>query len=319
MQIAPRLGATPPPQILLPLAVAVESNVGAGEPLAHFDRDGLAFDYPATWASRPGPKLNQSPSYTTILAYLGKGTALTSCPAVTPGLTDPGLEVECQPFLQIEPGQVVLQLSRADGQPLGPIDPSDPTGLLSGEKYVTIGGLPAIFEDAFADPVGTVALHWTFSVPGKMSNRYGLDAQIEGPSSEKGRAQVEALVASINYDPPAPVLNPSDGPRSARSGVEWAVSTDPGFSCFPTVPGTSSTATVTRLPFYQPLSKSLPVTCRTDIEASAALWRLTLTESWTAGLDRSAGGFTRTIWLEPDGTPGWAQGELTPAEVPYLP
>jgi hypothetical protein len=174
-----------------------------------------------------------------------------------------------------------------------------------------------------AQPAGSDwwgALDWELSVPGEMSARYGIHAAIGGPGVEPLRAEVEALVASITYHPPAPVLNTSDAPRFAKAGVESAIATDAGFSCFPTVPGIVTLTTVSKLPFYLPLSKPLPVACATDIGAVAGFWKLTLTESWTAASDRSAGGLTRTIWLEPDGTPGWEQGGLrTPAEVPYLP
>ena len=41
------------------------------------------------------------------------------------------------------------------------------------------------------------------------------------------RAQVEALVASISYDPPVPVLDPADGPRIAAIGLAKARANDP--------------------------------------------------------------------------------------------
>jgi hypothetical protein len=53
---------------------------------------------------------------------------------------------------------------------------------------------------------------------------------------------------------------------------------------------------------------------------SIGLWKLTLTESWTAASDRSAGSFTIAIWLAADGTPGETRsGPVGSSMVPYLP
>ena len=320
---------------LVPLAISLRSNGGPSIPapsasagsmtptaptgtLAHFDRDGLAFDYPASWtASVSGFNMH----YITILDFLGTGTGLATCTAITPGPAEPSLEgTECGAYLHVGSEQVAVELSLQDGPPRGgPIDPTNPAGLGSGEKYVTVGGLPATFQDDMESGAGaTVALNWTLSVPAQLNSTYAIQAEFKGPGAAEMRAQVEALVASIRYDPPVPVLNPADGPRFAASALAWALSTDPAFSCFPTVPGATATATVTQLPAYPALRKPLPVTCTTDIEPSAiGLWRLTLTESWTAASDRSAGSFTTTIWLDSNGAPGATVGGPAPAGIPY--
>jgi hypothetical protein len=170
--------------------------------LAHFDRDGLAFDYPASWRTSVSG-LNMH--YVTILDFLGTGSGLATCTAVTPGPSEKFLSgVECGANLTVGPGQVMVELSSQDGPFFGgPIDPSDPAGIASGGTYVTVGGLPAIFSDS-----GTT-LDWTLSMPGEINGRYIIHAEIKGPGDEQMHAQVEALVASISYDPPVPVLNPT--------------------------------------------------------------------------------------------------------------
>jgi hypothetical protein len=298
-------------------ASAATSGQPAG-PLAHFDRDGLAFDYPASWkASVSG--LNEH--YGTILDFLGTGSGLATCAPITPGPSDQFISgTECGTYITIGPGQVVVELSRGGGPgTFGPIDPADPTGLAAGGRYVTVGGLPAISggqNTSITD--ADLTLDWTLSVPGELNSRYDLRAEIKNPGVDQMRAQVEALVASIRYSPPVPVLNPADAPRIAAIGLAQARKNDPTLACFPSVPNASATAVVTSLPGYPSLSKPLPVTCRTEIEpVSIGLWKLTLTQSWTAASDRSAGTLTTTVWLAPDGTPGTTTGKPSPSGVPY--
>jgi len=286
--------------------------------LAHFDRDGLAFDYPASWkASVSG--LNEH--YVTILYFLGTGSGLATCAAITPGPSDQFISgVQCGTDIKVGPGQVVVELSRQRGPPgLGPIDPTDPNGLSPGAKYVTVGGLPAISggERTVASDAD-ITLGWTLSVPGEMYGLYMLEASIKNPGADEMRTQVEALVASIQYDPPVPVLNPADGPRIAAIGLAQVRANDPALACFPSDPGTSATTTVTSLSGYPTLRKPLPVTCTTKIEPVAiGLWKLTLTASWTAASDRSAGALATIVWLAPDGAPGATTGEPPASGIPY--
>lgn len=312
--------ATPPPAATVAapssaaaLPSASASSVGA---LTHFERDGLVFDYPAEWKATVSG-LNEH--YITILDFLGTGSGLASCQPMTPGPGDQFIGgTTCGTDVSVGPGQVLLEIDLSVGPPRpGPIDPADPAGLQAGQKYVTVGGLPAIFEEQLPRDI----LIWTLSVPGQLISRYYLTAQLKGPGIETMRAQVDALVASIEYDPPAAVLVPADGPRIAAIGLTRAQAGDPDLACFPTVAGATATATVTRLPFYSGLRKPLPVTCAMKIEPmTIGLWKVTLTESWTSASDRSAGSLTILLWLEPDGSQGSsAGGGALPTEVPYWP
>ena len=309
---------------LVPFALNARPNSGpattaapAGA-LAHFDRDGLAFDYPASWSASVS---GQNMHYVTILDFLGTGSGLATCTTITPGPSDQFLgETDCGSNLTLGPGQVVVELARQDGPPHGPIDPTNAGALSPGDRYVSVAGLPAIFR--LGNPwnsAADLALEWDLSVPGQLGSQYMVHAEIKNPGAEQMRAQVEALVASIRYSPQVPVLDPADGPRIAAIAMPQIRHNDLSYACFPDVPGATATAVVGQFPGYSALRKSLPVTCSLAIEPSAlGLWKMTLTESWTAASDRSAGSLATTIWLAPDGTPGETDGG-TPSEVPYWP
>jgi hypothetical protein len=297
-----------------PAAVPASQTTG----LAHFDADGLAFDYPAAWHVSPSG-LNEH--YVTVLDFLGTGSASAACVQITPGPSDSFISgTTCQRNVTLGPGQVVVELLRSDGPPRpGPIDPADHALLGDGDSFVTVGGLPAIAGQEAGHPWGSdLALTWTLSVPAELISRYQISAYIKGPGVEEMQAQAEALVASMAYDPPVPVLNPADGPRILGVGLAQAKASDPSFACFPTEPNATATATVTELPMYSALRKPLPVTCLTTIEPEQiGLWKVTLTESWTAAADRSAGRLVTTLWLAADGTPGQMGGGPGPSEIPY--
>ncbi len=315
------LGCVSPAESVAP-SRATPATVPASQAaaLAHFEADGLAFDYPAAWRLSPSG-LNEH--YVTVLGFLGTGSASAACKQMTPGPSDTFISgATCQTNVKLDPGQVVVELLRSDGPPRpGPIDPEDHAFLGDGDRFVTVGGLPAIAGQDAGHPWGSdQALTWTLSVPAELISRYQISAYIKDPGVEEMQAQVEALVASIAYDPPVPVLNPADGPRTLGVGLAQAKASDPSFACFPTVPNATATATVTELPMYSTLRKPLPVTCMVIIEPEQiGLWKVTLTESWAAAADRSAGSLATTMWLAADGTPGQTEGGPGPSEIPYWP
>jgi hypothetical protein len=91
-------------------------------------------------------------------------------------------------------------------------------------------------------------------------------------------------------------------------------------AAFPSVPGATAAATVTQLPGLSALHEPLAVSCVSEIEPSAiGLWKVTLTGSWTAASDRTAGSLTTILWLSADGTPGAEESGPMPSEVPYWP
>jgi hypothetical protein len=280
----------------------------------HFDRDGLAFDYPADWSlSASGYQMRES----TALDFIGTVPALPICTPSGEGMMGANCGVDIHPGA----GQILISIFLLDGPGLhsDPINPADPSGLYGSQTYVAVGGLPAIFEDQGAGS-DAETLTWTLSVPGQLRQKYSIRAEIRDPGLDQMRTQVMAVVASIRYDPPVPPLNPADGPRIAAIGLAKARAWNSDFNCFPSATGAAVDATVTRLPGYSDLHKSLPVTCSTEIEpVLVGLWKMTLTESWTAASDRSAGSLTTTLWLSADGEPGTEEGGPGPSEIPYWP
>ena len=74
------------------------------------------------------------------------------------------------------------------------------------------------------------------------------------------------------------------------------------FDCFSTEPGASVSGTTTGSP-QGPLTRALPVTCKTEIAPNSLKgWTLSLTQSWAAGRGYAAGWCTMTLYLNPDGT-----------------
>ncbi|MGA3030392.1 MAG: hypothetical protein ABSE58_06615 [Candidatus Limnocylindrales bacterium] len=304
-------------------SAASSSAAAPASGLVHFDRDGLAFDYPASWRlSVTGLDSGLNMRYVTILDFLGTGVGLATCEAATPGQGKVILPGQCAADVNIDPGQIVVELSTWDGPSGdGPIDPDRPDLLDRDQKYTMVGGLPAIFELQTSGDFGaTTVLTWTLSRPEQLNSRYILTAYIREPGVEQMQAEVEALAASIRYDPSAPILDPADGPRMLVAGLEQARSDDPYLSCFASTSGASATSEVTAVPGYGPLLKPLPVVCTTRIEPlPVGFWKITLTESWTAALDRSVGSVSRILWLTRDGKLTMTGLGALPSEMPYLP
>ncbi len=307
---------------LVPLVISLQSSGPGNErtagPLTHWDRGGLAFDYPATWSSKPDPAVT-----TNVVLWTGRG--LLDCVAPTPP------DGSCGPR-PVDPGQVIVTVSKyqADARQ-GMIDPTDPGALAAGERYVTVGGLPAIARVDSPDASGGTTLDWQLSAPGQYDMQFSVHAELRDPGADQLRAQVEALVASVRYDPPAAVLDPAAGPSFAAGwldGVRTA-QLDLAFACFPDVPVQIASATVTSMPFAQ-LTRPLPVTCTIAVEpVPIGLWRIRLLESWTAASDRSAGTLTTSAWLNPDGTENTSAqpdprllptpgSPAVPSGIPYL-
>jgi hypothetical protein len=276
---------------LVPLALNFRSNgpttSASTSVLAHYHRGDLSFDAPASWGYEPSLGDRNG-------AILWSGNRWIDCTAATP------TNVKCGPW-PLDPGQVLVLLTKV--QTADPLltEPTETASLSPGESRVTVGGLPAVFRLGRPDSGLGVSLDWRLSVPGEVTG-VSVQAEYTDPGGDQLRAQVEALVASIRYDDTPAVLDPADGPSRAAKGLAELQASDPTFACFPRVPGATSTATVATLPGPQ-LAEPLLVSCSFAVEpAPIGLWRVTLTESWTAVAHRTAGSVVTTLWLNPDGT-----------------
>jgi hypothetical protein len=294
---------------------AAETPSPASDGHVHYSHAGLTFDYPEAWQPS-GQELNMH--YVTIFGYVGTGTGSDYCTNFTPGPSDNWTGMtECGGHENVGPGQVLVEIAMQDGPPgPGPLDPADESRLQAGESYVTVAGVPTIYSETREGD--KLTLGWTISMPGQIYGVYLITATIRDPGTEAMRAQVQQLIAGAGFDPPVPALNPADGPRIAAAAVAKEKADGQILDCFPADPGASASAIVTQLPNYgQPLTKPLPAGCTTAIEPTPiGLWRLTLTLSWTAAADRSAGSARTVFWLHPDGTPGTMTGF---GDIPYQP
>jgi len=261
--------------------------------------------------------------YVTILGFVGTGTASAACLLITPGPSDSFISgTSCGADVKLQPGQVVVQVRRQDGPPHGPIDPSDPTQLEAGGRFVTVAGLPAIASTSVGHLPNAynseMTLSWQLSMPGELWGSYSIEAYLHGPGTDVLQAQVEALVASVAYDPPAPVLDPANAAAALSKALREQRSNDPSFACFPTTPGASLTATVRALPGYGTLGKPLEVTCSAAIEPDElGLWKVTLTEAWAKAAGHSAGQIQPYLWLAADGTVVQSTSGPAPSSIPF--
>jgi hypothetical protein len=275
-----------------------EPSAAASGPLTHYAVGWLTFDYPSSWKS----KVNVLP----WVLGLWTGTAPPDCLTATPQPS--GADSRCGTQGPLLPGTLYVTVGDYTTRPADPpIDSTQPSALPSGGQYVTVGGEPAILV------VGTTAteetLDWTIVQPKKPHTRLQVHAEFAGPGAAEMRIEIEAMVASVRFTNSVTPLDPAQANAVAERWTGPKV-TLPGLTCFSTTLGEVTTGVVTEFPWgfdgptfhLTQLSKPLPVTCRMTIEPAASLflWKLTLTQSWTADVDRTAGSHSVVFWLDPD-------------------
>lgn len=183
---APISGPAPTPSATAPI-------------LVHASRWGLSFDYPADWTLS---EANVNEHYVTKLGFVGSGTGSVPCTAITPPPSQSyPYGVECHDVFNLPPGTVLVQFVLNEG--FGSDSPqmaSPPAGY----ERLTVGGMPAFFSQS-AQPFagGDETLSWVLSVPGNLGASYHLTAGIRGPGLGALEEQVRAMVASIQFNPPA--------------------------------------------------------------------------------------------------------------------
>ena len=298
---APPASQVPAAPSSTPLPLA---TTAPGSALARFSEAGLVFDYPASWHVY---RYEMVTSFSTLLAYLATGPVRNPCTTTVKGEnTSRTCKVES---LDLEPDGLVVRVEHW-GAPSFNILETDP----GDGVRTTVAGLPAIKTDFGS------RLEWKLTMPGFVDNWYEIHADMRGLDLEPLRAQVEALVASLRYDPP-PVPLPSGpaGETAMREAVARTLaslaSEYAGYGVFPTEPGTSRQCRVTQEPQGPELLRALDATCSMKVEATPLqLWKMTLTTSWPPTDAHAAGAQVRTTWLAPDGSvvSGSASGDTLP-------
>jgi hypothetical protein len=191
--IGSRLGPAAPAATSGPSVAAGTASPpasAAAADLRTFDEGGLAFAYPAAWHEF---HYVMTSSFSNQIAYL----ATVDIPEPCTTTVDPSFTTtQCANRYQLTPGTLVVSIS-GGGSPGFDMTASRPAG----STALTIGGLPAYLE-TISTPAADQELRWTLSSSGLVDNFYSLDAQMRGPGIEAMRAQLEALIASVRYDPP---------------------------------------------------------------------------------------------------------------------
>jgi hypothetical protein len=276
--------------------------------LAHYSDNGISFDYPASWQLRPENVLLRTGP---VFAFIGTAPSQMSCGSST----EFG---NCTVGWNLQPGTVSVELVSEESPPLP--EPLYELPIQSGSTHVAVGGLPAIMTTAGFGSGGDMEISWAVTTPGSPDSAYGFMVAAMDPGTHQARQQVEALIASVQFVPPVEPL-PSGAERDAA--IARALTTlaahDQSFVCFPTTIGQSADAVIQYFPAFSKLRKPVPVRCSTDVEETPIdLWRLTLTISWDAAKDRTAGTNVTHVWVDPTGEPGLAYGG-GPDSPPYWP
>jgi len=279
-------------------AAGSTSPAPAAPGLRTFDEDGLVFAYPVAWREFHHPYFSTMSNSIADLA-----TVDVPEPCATSRVSG-GTQLTCSDRFHLVPDSLVLHVM-GNGNPAFDIlrnHPADATPL-------AIGGLPAYVEQtAPLDPaVGADAsLTWTLSRPGFVDNFYTLTALMRGPHLAPIEAQLQALVASVRYDPPVvPLPVASGAPEAALAkALATLVKDSPTWACFPAHVGAAQ-MDISGFPSGPTFAVPHHALCTTEIEPTALqLWRATFTIQ-LAESDPAAGShWVIQVWLQPDGTPG---------------
>ncbi len=279
--------------LLVGCAVAPSSAPPATGTMS-FDEGGLAFQYPAAWQEF---HYTVQSSFSDAIAYLASVNVPEPC-ATT--VASDSTSVDCEDRFSLTADTLVVAVM-SYGSPGTDITqvPSDATAL-------TVGGLPGYVETDGPDaavPGVDRTVTWTIARPGSISNVFMIEAQLRGPDLDRLQAQLDAMVATIRYDPPAtPLPSGSDAATAAVAAALAAqAQNDPSWACFPT--GGTHQMQVSSLPDGTDLAAPQLATCSTLITTTPLqLWRVDLTLQLPQADPQAGHGETLTLWVGADGS-----------------
>jgi hypothetical protein len=265
----------------------------AAADLRTFNEDGLTFAYPTAWREF---HYSVTSSFSSQIAYLATVDVQEPCTTTADASFT---TTQCANRYQLTPGTLVVGI-------LGGGSPGfDMTaGRPAGSTALTVGGLPAYLETV-SPPAADLDLRWTISRPGMVDNFYTIDAQMRGPGIEAMRAQLEALIASVRYDPPVVPLPTGSAAAlaAAQSALAALVKDSPVWGCF-SLSG-PQTVRIDSMPDGPPLAHPQLATCTMKIEASPLqLWRMSLSMRLSTPDPNVGTGETTIQWINPDGSLG---------------
>ena len=270
------------------------ASVGNATGLATFHDKGLVFDYPAAW--RPF-RYEVVSSFTNLIGYLATVEVPDPC-------TRGPNSIACGQGFQLAPNSIVVTITGHGFPGFNILDAQPP-----GARALVVDRLPAYVEQLAPQERAQgadLSSVWTIARPGSVDNFLTIQADIRGPDVADQLRQVEALVASLRFDPPVVPLEISDAAaeRAATKALATMTAIDPAWSCFPGKPGARQIR-VTSFPQGPVLAEPQVATCSTRIEPTRLhLWRLTLTERLPQADPAAGSAIQIVLWVSPDGTPG---------------
>jgi hypothetical protein len=306
-------GAAEPSAVASEAASLGSTEAATGIGLAHGRAWNLAFDYPSTWLHYdagynriPGTSRFSSQAASVALGTLGPVQQAWTGPGGT-WSTSWNLTQDSVAMTFEWQGAVLGKSEFAVGSLAAAAWTSPPAE----SRKVTIAGLPSLFSRSSSSsvPFGSTALSGQRTIPGadevlvwKLTSHYdvwhsySITAAIRGPNTAELEAQVQAVMDSLRYvDPVTPLVDTAASRAAALRSyfTELAAMTDGSrdTACFPREPGVTATATITatEVTGYK-LSKPLTVRCTSQVEAMPEqAWKITLTYSWDAAVDHTAG------------------------------
>jgi hypothetical protein len=185
------------------LAASQSPGPGAA-PHATFHEAGLAFDYPASWARTSSQGFSAIAGITDLF-FIGSGAGTATCVPMSPP-PDSGTGLECTSFeASLKPDTLVARIE-IDQQGIDNRFPGvQHWDIAGGTRRIVIGGLPALTGPSIvshltlnADRVTT----WVLSSLQDMNRHYQITVAMRGPDLAGLQAQVDALLASVMFDPP---------------------------------------------------------------------------------------------------------------------
>ena len=268
--------------------------------LLTLDENGLVFDYPAAWRVFHNTVVS---SFSNSIADLATVDVPEPCATTT---VSNGTQIDCADRFRLTPDSLVVHIT-GNGFPGFDVLHHP----LAGAEPIVIGGLPAFYEEgppSDSSLGADTSLTWTLSRPSSVDNYYTITALIRGPDLKPMTDALQALVASLHYDPPVvPLPLASGAPEAALAKALGMLGQDSEtYRCFPTHVGTAQ-ADISGWPNGPGFGKSHHATCTTQIERTALqLWLATFTIQ-LAQPDPDPNIGSRWViesWLQPDGTPG---------------
>lgn len=280
-----------------PLATPGPPSSSPAGDLTTFDENGITFAYPAAWREF---HYSVTSSFSSVIAYLATVNVPEPCvTTVDPSFTT----IDCADRFVLTPGSLVVTVS-SNGTPTFDITTTRPAGATA----LTVDGLPAYRETVSTDSAD-VGLRWTISRPGSVDNFYSVDAQMRGPGLIEMQAQLDALIASLRYDPPVTPLPSGAAPMAAAEAEALAalVKDSPVWGCFGT--RGPKTMLIDSMPDGPPLAQAQVATCTVTIEGSPLqMWRMALSIRLPKPDPNVGAGETTIQWINPDGSLGASIG-----------